>query len=61
MASLKNVIMEILMVYLMGSHWDEKTELHWNLLMELQMDLNLGLMSELDWVLQLSTMKDIMM
>ena len=36
-------------------------ELSWDLQMELQMDLNLGLMKELGWVLQLDPLKNIMM
>ena len=36
---LKDLIMTSLMVYLMGSHWDENTELHWDFLIELKMGL----------------------
>ena len=37
---LKDIMMLILVVHLMGSHWDEMPELHWNNQIELQMDLN---------------------
>ena len=44
----------------MGSHWDknENMELHWDIQMELQMDLNLGLMNELSWVILLAPKKN---
>ena len=35
---LKDMIMTRLMINLVGSYWDEKTELYWDLQMELQMD-----------------------
>ena len=54
---LKDIIMTSLIVHLLGSHWDDKLELRWGLQIELQMDLNLGLMKELIWVLQLAPMK----
>ena len=54
-------MMASLMVHLMGSHWNDKMELHWDLQMELQMESNLGFMKELSWVLQLDSLKDIIM
>ena len=39
-APLKDIMMVILMVHLMESHWDEKMGLQWDLQMKLQMDLN---------------------
>ena len=38
--ALKDIMMSILIVCLMESHWDEKMELHWDLQIEPQMDLN---------------------
>ena len=37
MVPLKDLNMEILLVHLFGSHWDYKTELHWNMQIELRM------------------------
>ena len=37
---LKDIMMASLIVHLLGSHLDEKMELHWDLQIELQMDLN---------------------
>ena len=42
--SLKDIMMASLMVHLLGSHLDEKIEMHWGLHMELQTGLTLGLM-----------------
>ena len=39
----------ILMVHSMEYHWG-KTELLWDILMELNMGLNLGFMKKLSWV-----------
>ena len=58
LAPFNDIMMETLMVHLIGSHWEEEMEMHWYLQMELQMDLNLGLMKELSWVLQLDHLKD---
>ena len=37
---LKIIMMVSLITHLMGSHLDDKMELHWDLQIELQMDLN---------------------
>ena len=37
MVPLKDLNMESLLVHLFGSHWDYKTELHWNMQIELRM------------------------
>ena len=44
LAPLKDIMMASLMVHLLGSHLDEKIEMHWGLHMELQTGLTLGLM-----------------
>ena len=44
---MKDMIVTNLMVYLMVSHLDGKTEMDWDLHMEMQMELNLGLTKEL--------------
>ena len=55
---LKNPKLASLMVHLMGLHWYEKTELHFDLQIDLLMGLNLCLRKELSWVLQLDHLKD---
>ena len=37
---MKYIMMERLMVHLIGTNCDEKMELHWDLQIDLQMDLN---------------------
>ena len=56
--SSEDITMTSLIVHLMGSNWDEKTDMHRNLQTEIQMGLNLFWMKELSWVLMLTTLKD---
>ena len=37
---LKDIMMAIFMVHLLGSHCDEKMELHWYIQMEMQLDFD---------------------
>ena len=37
---MKDIMMTSLVVHLMKSPWDERTKVHWDLQMEMQMDLN---------------------
>ena len=53
-------MMASLIFHLIGYHWNEKMELHWDLEIELKMYFNYDLMKELIWVLQLAPLKDIM-
>ena len=58
---LKDIMMASLIVHMMGSPLDDKMELHWDLHMETQMDLNQVCMKKLSWVIQFVPPKDIMM
>ena len=61
MELMKDLNMEIFMVFLKENHWDEKTEPNWDLHMELKMDSKLVLMKDLSCVNFLDIMKYIRM
>ena len=46
LAPLKNIMMASLPLHLMGSHYDDNTELQCDRQMELRMELNLGILKE---------------
>ena len=53
--------MAMLMVHSIKYHLYHKTELHWDILMDLKIILNFGLIKELRWVLQSDTLKNLKM